>query len=73
MPVPHPEIRTGASAILMITASTCTIMLGRTIPVPRSAAPITCPKNCSASAGINQSRYVVPASTVASLAATMRM
>ena len=57
----------------MITASTCTIMLGRTIPVPRSADPNTCPKNCSASAGINQSRYVVPASTVASLAATMRM
>ena len=71
--MPQPEIRTGASAILMITASACTIMLGRTIPVPRSAAPITCTANCNANAGMNQSRYVVPASTVASSAATMRM
>jgi hypothetical protein len=40
----------------MITASACTIMLGRTIPVARSADAITCIANCSASAGMNQSR-----------------
>ena len=48
-------------------------MVGRTMPVPRSADAITCVANCSASAGMNQIRYVVPASIVASSAATARM
>ena len=55
-PVPQPVISTGASAMLMMTASTCTSMLGRTMPVARSAAAITCVTNCSASAGMNQNR-----------------
>ena len=54
-------------------ASACTIMVGRTIPVPRKADDITMKANCSASAGTNQIRYVVPASIVAWSAATARM
>ncbi len=42
--------------MLMMTAITCTSMVGRTMPVARSAAPITCVANCSASAGMNHSR-----------------
>ena len=57
----------------MTTVVTCTITVGRTMPVPRKAEPITSATNCSASAGMNQSRYVVPASITASSTATERM
>ncbi len=57
----------------MITVIAWTIMVGRTMPVPRKADAITSVVNCSASAGMNQSKYVVPASMTASSAATERM
>ena len=42
--------------MLMITVVVCTITVGRTMPVPRKAEPITSATNCSASAGMNQNR-----------------
>ncbi len=41
----------------MITVPVCTNMPGLKLPVPRSAAPIATIANCSAIAGMNQSRY----------------
>ena len=43
-------------------------MVGLAIPVPRSADPIDTSANCSAMPGVNQRRYVSPASTVAASA-----
>jgi len=40
-PCPQPAMRTGASSILMTTVVTCTITVGRTMPVPRKADAIT--------------------------------
>jgi hypothetical protein len=48
-------------------------MVGRTMPVPRKAEAITSMANCSASAGMNQTRYVAPASITASSTATERI
>jgi hypothetical protein len=59
--------------ILVITVIVWTIVVGRTMPVPRKAHVSTSMANCSASAGMSQSRYVVPASTTASLTATEHM
>ena len=56
-PVPHPKIRNGASTMLMITLAVDTIIPGLKLPVARSADPIATSANCSASAGMNQSRY----------------
>ncbi len=53
-PVPHPAISTGASTALSITVNTCTIIVGCTIPVPRSAEPMATSGNCSARLGRNQ-------------------
>ncbi len=39
------------------TVSTCTIMVGCTIPVPRSADPMETTANCNAKLGRNQCRY----------------
>ena len=38
------------------TVSICTIMVGLTMPVPRSAEPIATAANCSASPGVYQYR-----------------
>ncbi len=59
--------------MLRITVLVWTIMVGRTIPVPRKAEAMTRMANCSANAGMNQSRYVVPASTTTWSAAIERM
>jgi hypothetical protein len=54
----------------MITVSAWTAIVGVTMPIPRSADAIASIANCKASAGMNQTRYVVPASTVGASAAT---
>src|SRR5260221_11895547 len=41
LPVPHPAMSTGARAAFSSTVSICTTMVGFTMPVPRSAEPIT--------------------------------
>jgi hypothetical protein len=55
-PVPQPAMSTGASTAFKMTVSTCTIMLGCTIPVPRSAEPMATTANCSARLGRNHHR-----------------
>ncbi len=40
-PVSQPNMRAGASTMLMSTVAVCTIMPGLKLPVPRSAAPMT--------------------------------
>jgi len=49
-----------------------TTMVGCTMPVPRSAEPIATSANCSASPGVYQYRYAVPAAAAAVSAATQR-
>jgi hypothetical protein len=44
----------GASTTFTITVSICTMIAGCTMPVPRSADPITTIANCSAKLGRNQ-------------------
>jgi hypothetical protein len=66
-------MRIGASTILIVTVNAWTYMVGFTIPMPRNADDIASIANCKASAGINQNRYVVPASVVAASAATELM
>ena len=54
--VPHPAMSTGARTRFTSTVKTCTIMVGRTIPVPRRAAAIETRANCAPSAGMKKSR-----------------
>jgi hypothetical protein len=42
--------------MLRITVAVCTIIPGRKLPVPRRADAIAISPNCSAIAGMNQSR-----------------
>jgi hypothetical protein len=55
-PVPHPKISTGARTMLMTIVAVWTTMPILKLPMPRSAAPIATSPNCSANAGMNQSR-----------------
>ena len=67
--MPQPAMRIGARIVLITSVSTCTTIVGFTMPVPRSAEPIATIANCNAMPGRNQYRYVTPAWTVASSAA----
>jgi hypothetical protein len=55
-PVPQPKIRNGARTMLMITVAVDTTIPGLKFPTARSADPIAIRPNCSAIAGMNQSR-----------------
>ena len=68
-PVPQPAIKTGASIVFSSTVKAWITMVGFTIPVPRSAEPITTCAKPSARPGRNQYRYVTPACCVAASAA----
>ena len=63
-PVPHPAMRMGAKTTLSTTVSICTSMPGFTMPVPRKALPMDTSANWSASPGMYQRRYDVPAAIV---------
>jgi hypothetical protein len=56
MPVPQPVINTGDSTILSSTVAICTTVVGRAMPVPRSAEPMPTRENCNASPGRYQCR-----------------
>ena len=71
-PVPQPAISTGARMAFRNTVSTCTIMVGLTIPVPRSAEPMATTANCRPRLGRNQCRYSMPAATAAAASAPKR-
>jgi hypothetical protein len=59
----------GARMMFIATVSAWTYITGATMPMPRNADDIANIANCRPSAGMNQTRYVVPASTVAASAA----
>src|SRR5882672_7433634 len=67
--VPHPAMNIGANTVFNTTVSTCTTMVGLTIPVPRRAEPTATIANCRARPGRYQYRYEMPAVAAASLAA----
>jgi len=54
--------------MLITTVPICTTVPGRKLPVPRSAAPIATIANCSAMAGMNQSKYCPVATRMPSVA-----
>ena len=56
LPVPQPAISTGASTTFTSTLTICRIMVGLTMPVPRSVANIAIMTNCRPSPGANQYR-----------------
>ena len=57
----------------IVTVSAWTYIVGATMPMPRNADDIANITNCRPRAGMNQTRYVVPAATVAASAATELM
>ena len=56
LPVPQPAIRTGASTTFTNTLIICRIIVGLTMPVPRSVANIATMANCRPRPGANQYR-----------------
>ena len=56
LPVPQPTISTGARMMFTNTVIICRIIVGLTMPVPRSVANIATMANCRPSPGANQYR-----------------
>ena len=54
--VSQPAISIGASTTFISTVKICTIMVGFTMPVPRSADAMEMSANCKPMAGTNHSR-----------------
>ena len=71
-PVPHPNIRTGASTMLRSTVATWITVGSFMSPIARSAAPMITSGNCRNSAGTNQVRYWIPSAAVTASAASRR-